>query len=369
MIMVEEKFPLITQLDGKILSCQEVLQKRPKAPSFREVAVFLRVRIMNTNMRNFFSFISGFLFALYSVHVYNTLDNVNLDGNLVPLDVQDRCDGTRRKLLPDVPDSMGFVHLIKHFITTRALPIGGGFSSFRGNINANFPKRNFKPPFVGKSISRRLQHEFIQSFVNKYKDTHSGSRCLDWDGWYGGTLFADICDTVDVIEYRTPFGEQKYGKRLNSASSKRELKADHLYYADIHNMTKCGVPVGVYDIIIANSVFEHLYNPFIAIQEIEKVMKPNGLLFWHTPFMFEQHGVPHDYFRYTVAGARNLVESAGLEVLLAEPDGGYAAVLSNLLGIGSQHWSSKDLHDGETSNDLFPYMSTRMIASKSHNIS
>lgn len=31
-------------------------------------------------------------------------------------------------------------------------------------------------------------------------------RCLDWDGWYGGSIFASVCSEVDVIEFGTPYG-------------------------------------------------------------------------------------------------------------------------------------------------------------------
>ena len=53
-----------------------------------------------------------------------------------------------------------------------------------------------------------------------------------------------------------------------------------------------------YDLIIANSVFEHLHNPFLAMREAATLLKPGGLLFWHTPFVYPEHGVPRDFYRY-----------------------------------------------------------------------
>ena len=79
-------------------------------------------------------------------------------------------------------------------------------------------------------------------------------------------------------------------------------------------------------------------------KQIYLILKPGGYLLWHTPFMFPFHGVPADYFRYTHAGAAAVCEDAGLEVIEAAPDGGYAAVLGHVVGMDTRFFSDEEIH-------------------------
>ena len=47
----------------------------------------------------------------------------------------------------------------------------------------------------------------------------------------------------------------------------------------------CRLPFddGCFDIVTSNMVFEHLKDPTIHLQEIHRVLKPGGLLLFHTP--------------------------------------------------------------------------------------
>lgn len=103
--------------------------------------------------------------------------------------------------------------------------------------------------------------------------------------------------------------------------------------------------------------------------QVYQVLRPGGLLLWHTPFEYERHGVPNDFFRFTAEGARAVAESAGLAVEFAEGDGGYNAVLGNVLGLGSKFWTDQQLAEGEKRKDAtLHYLSTRMIARKPESI-
>jgi SAM-dependent methyltransferase len=71
--------------------------------------------------------------------------------------------------------------------------------------------------------------------------------------------------------------------------------------ADIVCDIKNEIPVekNTADFIILSEVLEHLPNPFSIISEIERILKPEGILFISTPFAFPIHARPHDYFRFT----------------------------------------------------------------------
>jgi SAM-dependent methyltransferase len=233
------------------------------------------------------------------------------------------------------------------------------------------PMRDWRRNASSMSVARHTQHKFMWEFVDSYGPTmRKNARCLDWDGWYIGSVFASVCAEKDVIEYG-PQRSYKLSqpKNLVWRAPGVAQRATRWYMGDAMTMASV-LDHGVYDLIIANSVFEHLKQPFVAMQQIATLLRPGGLFLWHTPFEYENHGVPFDFFRYTVSGARAVAESAGLRVESAAPDGGYVAVLANLLGLGSHHWTDDELARGADSAALASgtgvghYLSTRLIARK-----
>lgn len=69
-----------------------------------------------------------------------------------------------------------------------------------------------------------------------------------------------------------------------------------------------------FDFVMSQEVIEHVREPFRAVAEMRRVMKPGGLLYCQTPFVIGFHPEPSDYWRFTVEGIQALVEQAGLEV-------------------------------------------------------
>ena len=273
--------------------------------------------------------------------------------------------------------STGLVETLRACARDNKLPMTPGGARFRTGVNLHRGANGQPPPLLrdwqrnmsSMSVSRHLQHLAMWRFVDTYGPRFNHrSRCLDWDGWYVGSIFATICTEKDVIQYTTSEPQEVKPKKLIWTASGANPWATRWYMADAHSMSRT-LQRGAYDLIIANSVFEHFRQPFAVMQEIFVLLRPGGFLFWHTPFEYEFHGVPNDYFRFTTSGARAIAESAGLEVEFAEGDGGFVAVLSNLVGLGSHHWTLEDLtrHDNERQLTLH-YLSTRMVARKPDNL-
>jgi SAM-dependent methyltransferase len=54
-----------------------------------------------------------------------------------------------------------------------------------------------------------------------------------------------------------------------------------------------------YDAVFSVSVFEHLAMPWKAVLEINRVMKPGGLLYISTHPTFPPHELPWDFWRFS----------------------------------------------------------------------
>lgn len=70
-----------------------------------------------------------------------------------------------------------------------------------------------------------------------------------------------------------------------------------------------------FDLVITQEVLEHVRSPHLAVKEIHRVLKPNGIAFIQLPFIIGYHPCPRDYWRFTHEGLIELVESSNFEVM------------------------------------------------------
>lgn len=84
------------------------------------------------------------------------------------------------------------------------------------------------------------------------------------------------------------------------------------------------------DIVFCEQVIEHVPDPARAMRNLAAMLRPGGHLVLSVPFMVRVHNEPSDYWRFTPAGLRLLVERAGLELVSLGDWGNRAAVVANL---------------------------------------
>jgi SAM-dependent methyltransferase len=90
-------------------------------------------------------------------------------------------------------------------------------------------------------------------------------------------------------------------------------------------------PDNTFDAAINIVTLEHVKEPARVIEEMHRVMRPDGRLLIIVPHEWEEHQTPHDYFRYTRYGMRYLLERAGFLGIRIEPVGGYFRMMSRRL--------------------------------------
>lgn len=64
-----------------------------------------------------------------------------------------------------------------------------------------------------------------------------------------------------------------------------------------------------FDGVIVQAVLEHVLDPRRCVDEIERVLKPRGLVYADTPFMQQVHGREFDFTRFTSLGHRRLMRN------------------------------------------------------------
>lgn len=90
-------------------------------------------------------------------------------------------------------------------------------------------------------------------------------------------------------------------------------------------------PKGMFDVVIATEVFEHVEFPEKLLREIKRVLKPGGKLFLTMPFVWPEHGIPFDFQRYTSFQHKRILSKCGLKVLTVKPTTGAFGTCGQIL--------------------------------------
>ena len=75
------------------------------------------------------------------------------------------------------------------------------------------------------------------------------------------------------------------------------------FVADAHQIPFASESI---DGVLIQAVLEHVLDPPRVVAEIERVLRPGGLVYAETPFLQQVHAGPYDFIRYTSSGHRYL---------------------------------------------------------------
>jgi SAM-dependent methyltransferase len=131
------------------------------------------------------------------------------------------------------------------------------------------------------------------------------------------------------VEYRETFElTSASGEAPSSAPGElpRKPGPDVLYDGD-----RLPFPDRSFDTVLSIQVLEHTPQPGRLVREMSRVLADDGLLILLAPFQFRLHEEPHDYFRYSPHGLRQLCAEAGLEVTHVEQQGSLWSVMGHKL--------------------------------------
>jgi SAM-dependent methyltransferase len=111
--------------------------------------------------------------------------------------------------------------------------------------------------------------------------------------------------------YKFLYNSSEYiGLEIDTKENKSLKDAD--YYYDGNNFP---FNDNDFDSIVANEVFEHVFNPDNFLNEINRILKTDGKLFMTIPFVWDEHEQPFDYARYSSYGIKSILEKHGFAIV------------------------------------------------------
>lgn len=81
------------------------------------------------------------------------------------------------------------------------------------------------------------------------------------------------------------------------------------YVADLCRDNSDIIPSERFDVIVCTEVLEHTLQPFDAVNEMMRMLKPGGIALVSTPYNFRIHGPLPDCWRFTEHGLRALFKN------------------------------------------------------------
>lgn len=63
-----------------------------------------------------------------------------------------------------------------------------------------------------------------------------------------------------------------------------------------------------FDLVLSSQVLEHVTDPWRCVEEIHRILKPEGYLIFSVPFVWEVHNYPGDFWRFSEQGVRQLLK-------------------------------------------------------------
>jgi SAM-dependent methyltransferase len=111
--------------------------------------------------------------------------------------------------------------------------------------------------------------------------------------------------------YEHLFRSSSYiGLDMDSPENRKSKRADVFY-----DGKGFPFPNDEFHSVVANQVFEHVFNPEMFLAEVHRVMKNGGFFLLTVPFVWDEHEQPYDYARYSSFGLSSLLRSSGFVIV------------------------------------------------------
>jgi len=210
---------------------------------------------------------------------------------------------------------------------------------FLAALNSEPVKKDDRLYFISEKEFSGVKEE-MQTGINKFK-----TLLKLWPGLYNflQALFTPAFSMIGFVSYnkilRVAFGarEPKDKIILNLGSGTKRINPE-IINVDIYpfknvdvvaDIRKLPFKDGSIDMVIVDSVLEHVGRVGEAIGEITRVVKPRGYVYATVPFVYPFHASPNDFYRWTQEGLKS--DFAAFRPVLLGMRGGPMAALQGVL--------------------------------------
>jgi SAM-dependent methyltransferase len=158
-----------------------------------------------------------------------------------------------------------------------------------------------------------LRRYYVDSFYAKQiQNIKKGSRVLDLAG--------------NKIQKRGQFDIEQYDLQVlysNLSTAKHpDVQADASYISFADNS---------FDAVVCSELLEHVPDPYPVLREMYRVLRPGGTLLICVPFLYQIHGDPYDFGRYTDYYWLVNLEKIGCKDIHIQKQGLFGSVLVGFL--------------------------------------
>lgn len=175
-----------------------------------------------------------------------------------------------------------------------------------------FPYKDGIPCFVPEALQAHMNTE-RQGLENAIKTVLRYSPLL-----YRFLIFviSPVCFTgMSAKRFAKKFGPDAKGLNVGAGVHtfhKNIINLDIFPYANVDviaNAECMPFADGTFDLVICESLLEHVPRPQLIVDEMMRVLKPGGELFIVVPFIYPFHASPNDFQRWTETGLRTLCKA------------------------------------------------------------
>jgi SAM-dependent methyltransferase len=151
----------------------------------------------------------------------------------------------------------------------------------------------------------------------------------------GGRLLEVGCGAAPYRVFLEPLVRQYVASDYHQAANRVDVVCDG---------ARLGFRSEVFDSVLCTQVLEHVRDPRRLLEEICRVLRPDGVVLLTVPLNSGIHMAPNDYYRFTEFGLRELCARVGLVAdVIAERGGRIATAAQSVMlvfevdGMPSRH--------------------------------
>lgn len=146
------------------------------------------------------------------------------------------------------------------------------------------------------------------------------------------------CDTGAYLSFLKTLGWDTYGCELNSHNASVASSRGHKVFSGF--LQKAKYPPDFFDVVRLEQVFEHIGNPKETLNQINSILKPNGLLVLGVPNgqaltfkIFKRFWryllPPHHFYLYTYKSIYILLKSSGFKISRLKTKSSFMTILGS----------------------------------------